>query len=86
MFKPHSFFVLSSLFEEALLLITENMDGHINKEQSNAQLESLWQVARQETKGVVGEAGLHPSLISREPRRGVITKGGPDEAAYLFQC
>ena len=65
-FKPHSFFVLSSLLEEALLLITENMDGHIDKEQSNAQWESLWQVARQETKGVMGEAGLHPSLMPRE--------------------
>ena len=48
-------------------MITENMDGNIDKEQSNAQLERLWQVARQETKGVVGEAGLHPSLIPREP-------------------
>jgi hypothetical protein len=56
-----------SLLEEALLLITENMAGHVDKEQSNAQLERLWQVARQETKGVVGEAGLHPSLIPREP-------------------
>ena len=48
-------------------MISENMDGHMDKEQSNAQLESLWQVARQETKGIVGEAGLHPSLIPREP-------------------
>jgi hypothetical protein len=65
-FKPHSFFVLSPPLEEARLLITENMDGHINKEQSNAQLESLWQAARQETKGIVGEAGLHPSFMPRE--------------------
>jgi hypothetical protein len=29
-------------------------------------LESLWQAARQDAKGVVGEAGPHPSLILRK--------------------
>lgn len=39
------------------------MGDHIDKELSNVQLESLWQVARHHAKGFVGEAGSYPSLI-----------------------
>lgn len=44
-------------------MISENMGDHIDKELSNVQLESLWQVARHHAKGFVGEAGPYPSLI-----------------------
>ena len=47
-------------------MISENIGDHIDKEQSNVQLESLWQAARQDAKGFVGKAGPHPSLIPRK--------------------
>ena len=39
--------------------------NEIDKEQSNAQLEMLWEAARQEAKIFVAEAGLDPNIIPR---------------------